>query len=93
MLLCSKTMSRDINPFGLRMPPELRQRLEQAIQESGRSMNAEIVHRLEESLNVKKFDAMATGAKIDVIHKLVESLVYSPSSATQKKLAPGKKKR
>ncbi|MCU1139430.1 Arc family DNA-binding protein [Stenotrophomonas maltophilia] len=38
-----------INPFGLRMQPELKERLEEAASESGRSLNAEIVARLEES--------------------------------------------
>lgn len=43
-------MSREINPFGLRMPVLLREKIEAAAEESGRSMNAEIVHRLEASL-------------------------------------------
>ncbi|QOF76081.1 Arc family DNA-binding protein [Variovorax sp. 38R] len=38
-------------PFGLRMLPELKERIETAARESGRSMNAEIVARLQESLN------------------------------------------
>lgn len=38
-----------INPFGLRMQPELREVLEAAASESGRSLNAEIVARLEQS--------------------------------------------
>ncbi len=42
-------MSRDINPFGLRMPEHLRSQIKAAADESGRSMNAEIVARLEES--------------------------------------------
>ncbi|WP_363797822.1 Arc family DNA-binding protein [Lysobacter firmicutimachus] len=46
-------MSREINPFGLRMPPELRSELEEAALSNGRSLNAEIVYRLEESLNSK----------------------------------------
>ncbi len=46
-----RDMSRNINPFGLRMPPELRARLEAAATASGRSMNAELVHRLETSLS------------------------------------------
>lgn len=43
-------MSREINPYGLRMPPELREKLEAAARQSARSLNAEIVRRLEESL-------------------------------------------
>lgn len=40
---------RDINPFGLRLPPEVRQAVERAAAANRRSMNAEIVARLEES--------------------------------------------
>lgn len=40
-------MSRDINPFGLRMPVDLRSALEAAAKEGGRSLNAEIVWRLQ----------------------------------------------
>lgn len=40
-------MSRDITPFALRMPPELRAKVEQAAKETRRSLNAEIVARLE----------------------------------------------
>lgn len=43
-------MSRDINPFGLRMPEGLREKLEAAAKKSARSLNSEIVLRLEESL-------------------------------------------
>lgn len=39
-----------IPPFGLRMQPELRAAIEAAAKESGRSLNAEIAFRLEESL-------------------------------------------
>lgn len=38
-----------IAPFGLRMLPDLKEKIEQAARESGRSMNAEIVARLESS--------------------------------------------
>lgn len=40
-----------IAPFGLRMLPDLKEKIEQAARESGRSMNAEIVARLEESFS------------------------------------------
>lgn len=40
--------SREINPFGLRMPPKLRKRVETIAAENGRSMNAEIIHVLEQ---------------------------------------------
>jgi hypothetical protein len=38
-----------IAPFGLRMLPELREKIETAARSNGRSMNAEIVSRLEAS--------------------------------------------
>lgn len=42
-------MSREINPFGLRMPADLKAQLEDAAHNSRRSLNAEIVARLQES--------------------------------------------
>lgn len=45
-------MSRDINPFGLRMPDPLRDALQNAAAASGRSLNSEIIVRLSESLGV-----------------------------------------
>lgn len=43
-------MSRDINPFGLRMQPDLRGALELSAELKGRSLNAEITYRLARSL-------------------------------------------
>ena len=43
-------MARDVYRFLLRMPTHLREQLTDATTESGRSLNAEIVNRLEESL-------------------------------------------
>jgi hypothetical protein len=44
-------MSRDITPFGLRMPTELKTQIEESATASGRSINAEIVGRLRASLD------------------------------------------
>lgn len=44
---------RNINPFGLRMQPALRERVEAAAAQNHRSLNAEIVARLEESFGVE----------------------------------------
>lgn len=44
-------MSRDIAPFGLRMPAELKQRIEKHARKAVRSINAEIVLRLSESVD------------------------------------------
>ncbi|OHC94155.1 MAG: hypothetical protein A3H25_18230 [Sphingomonadales bacterium RIFCSPLOWO2_12_FULL_63_15] len=40
----------NIVPFGLRMQPDLKQKVQSAADANGRSLNAEIVHRLETSL-------------------------------------------
>lgn len=53
-----------IAPFGLRLQPELKDRIEAASKENGRSMNAEIVDRLSRS-----FDA---GAAIDGSALMIE---------------------
>jgi len=39
-----------IVPYGLRMPPDLKGKLEEAARSSGRSLNTEIVARLEQSI-------------------------------------------
>lgn len=44
-------MSRDIVPLGLRMPPDLKEQIESASKQNGRSMNAEIVARLQASFD------------------------------------------
>lgn len=48
--MTTRPSTSHIAPFGLRMQPELRARLEESAQKTGRSLNAEIVARLEESL-------------------------------------------
>ncbi len=47
-------MSRDINPFGLRMPVELRAQITNAAADNGRSLNSEIVARLQESFDPRQ---------------------------------------
>jgi len=42
-------MARTDQQFPLRLPPELKEKLESACKESGRSKNAEAVYRLEKS--------------------------------------------
>ena len=52
---------RSVNPFGLRMPPALYQRVAAEAEANGRSMNAEIVARLEASGKTLR-DEFATAA-------------------------------
>lgn len=47
-------MSREIPPYGLRMPAELRSQLERAAELAGRSLNAEINARLLSTLDEAK---------------------------------------
>lgn len=44
-------MGRNITPFGLRMPPDLKKRIEKSAQTNRRSMNAELVLRLQDSVD------------------------------------------
>ncbi len=46
----TETKIANIPPFGLRMQPELRRRVEAVAKANGRSLNSEIVARLERSL-------------------------------------------
>lgn len=45
------TKIREINPFGLRLPPEVKRSLEREAKSNHRSLNAEIVSRLQANLN------------------------------------------
>lgn len=71
-----------IAPFGLRMLPDLRAKLEKACEESGRSLNAEIVARLEASL--AEFD-LPEGWPSE--HKLMEVLVRTAETLMNSYLA------
>lgn len=54
----SEEPMRNINPFGLRMQPDLREKVEAAAKENHRSLNAEIVARLEESFATRSWPSM-----------------------------------
>ena len=47
----NKTKVRDIHPFGVRMPSELKERIDREAKINGRSLNTEIVIRLKSSLD------------------------------------------
>lgn len=70
---------RDIIPFGLRMQPELKEKLESAIQGKPKwSLNSEIVKRLEESLQERyELAAFTDGELIDeLIRRWGRDAVY-----------------
>ncbi|WP_081232211.1 Arc family DNA-binding protein [Pseudomonas chlororaphis] len=58
-------MSRDITPFALRMPPELRAQVEDAAKSKGRSLNSEILARLEASFTDAGLPAEETRERFD----------------------------
>lgn len=47
---------RDIAPYGVRMPAELKEKLQELAKRNGRSLNSEIVMILEEYVNPPKVD-------------------------------------
>ena len=61
-----------ITPFGLRMQPDLKRRIEEAAQRSGRSMNSEIIARLEWSLSQSELRSDATPTTEDPMFELLE---------------------
>ena len=63
---------RNINPFGLRMQPTLKARIEEAAQANHRSLNAEITARLEESLAPRSDPASIStlGEAVDLLMEI-----------------------
>lgn len=83
--------ARSINPFGLRMPQELRGQLEAAAKENGVSLNTEIVQRLTRSLMA----TAATPAPYSV-QEIVDRLVVVESALKERGVLPkraGRKRR
>lgn len=61
-------MSRDITPFGLRMPSDLKARVDAAAESNGRSINAECVARLQESFEARAdISTLPVGVLLDEI--------------------------
>lgn len=60
-------MSREHQQMRVRLPPELRDSLEQMAKKNGRSMNAEIVYRLQRTFDE---DAELAGSGVKVIDGL-----------------------
>jgi Arc-like DNA binding domain len=75
-------MSRDITPFGLRMPAELKARVDAAAVKNGRSINAEVIARLQES-----FEAQP-GVKAAPVGQLLEEVVERLGARVQIIIAP-----
>lgn len=63
------TSTRQPNTYGLRIPPALRAKLQAAADVSGRSLNSEILHRLEGS-----FEEASTEARLRKVEDAIKSL-------------------
>jgi hypothetical protein len=64
-------MTREIAPFGVRMPPDLKGLIEAAANTNGRSMNAEIVGRLQQSF-ASASSPLAWGDLVDLLQSEAE---------------------
>jgi hypothetical protein len=81
MAKSSKELLANIPPFGLRMQADLKDRIKAAAEENGRSMNAEIVARLEASFSER--DSKAKVIIRNLVHDLQSSDHFNPDSKAQ----------
>lgn len=68
---------RNINPFGLRLQPSLKAKVEEAAKKNRRSLNAEIAARLEESFQrpaaqSEPLDREQTAALVQEMQRLID---------------------
>ena len=68
-------MSREHQQMRVRLPPDLKDNLEQLATKNGRSMNAEIVYRLQKSIDDEN---------VSIAPHHVNMRVYDPSIGTHK---------
>ena len=73
-----------IAPFGLRMLPELREKVEQAARDSGRSMNAEIVTRLEKSFDNDSSSGGLITLSMDEFDTVIEAAISKALDRSKK---------
>lgn len=64
--MSDRKTGRNSDQFNLRLPEGMRSRIAEEAHKSGRSMNAEIVHRLANSLNMPSFENFALGLGDDL---------------------------
>jgi hypothetical protein len=76
--------TRDDPPFKVRMPGDLRERVNRAAKASGRSINAEIVARLEASFAVEEVHGVSdTHGMADVLKALASSFDQAAKSGAK----------
>ncbi|MNJ29827.1 Arc-like DNA binding domain protein [compost metagenome] len=75
------TDRHSISPYPIRMPPELREQLEESSRKGSRSLHAEIISRLVDSFSPKTLDdiTLAKAAELDreIARLSMESAKYS----------------
>jgi plasmid stability protein len=64
----------ELRPIMTRVPEALRQRLEREAERNGRSMNAEVIHRLEQSFEKEERSALAQNTADATATLVVNSL-------------------
>lgn len=74
-------MSRDIAPFGVRMPTELKALVEEVAAANGRSINAEVLTRLQESFAAPAF-ASRVGMNVNTLADAIAERVASKLQKT-----------
>ena len=79
-----------IAPFGARMQPHLKARLEGAATASGRSLNAEIVDRLVRSLDEAPLAGLTAEDVMRVTDHVIKRIYndYAPRVAAEQEVAP-----
>lgn len=90
----NEDLIRNINPFGLRMQPALKAALEESAKDAKRSLNAEIVARLEASIfkeaasrsivPASKAKELAAAARLDIAAELRDQVVEGLNNAISK---------
>lgn len=75
-------MSRDITPFALRMQPGLRELAETAAKANSRSLNSEIVTRLNATFSIEEaLSHIAAGAPLNEVGQMLIDLAQERSEA------------
>lgn len=70
--------TRDIAPYGIRMPAELKEKVQERAKANGRSMNAEIVNLIEDALKKDDFEnegALDTQSTVKALEDAIKSMV------------------
>lgn len=86
-----RTPTANITPFGLRMQPELKAKVEASARENNRSMNAEIVDRLQKSfptvINLDDFAETVTPERAAAFDELMREFAAKMEKQTLERIA------